>query len=170
MQMRKNNIRKLARSLLPALAMVGLLILAGCATRQPYRTGGPDYGTTYGGGGYGSNACTQCGTVQSIRQVYIQDDNQSHVLGTVIGAVAGGLIGNTVGKGDGRKAATVAGAVAGGAVGHEVAQHNAQGQMTAWQVVVRLDDGRIATVTQRDAPQAQIGDRVQVRGDQVYLL
>ncbi|HET6587018.1 MAG TPA: glycine zipper 2TM domain-containing protein [Oleiagrimonas sp.] len=169
MQMRKNNIRKLAHSWLPALAVVGMLILAGCATRQPYRSGGP-YGTTYGGGGYGTNVCTQCGTVQSIRQVYVQDDNQSHVLGTVIGAVAGGLIGNTVGKGDGRKAATVAGAVAGGAVGHEVAEHNSQGQMTAWQVVVRLDNGQFATVTQREAPRAQIGDRVQVRNDHVYLL
>ncbi|HET7663095.1 MAG TPA: glycine zipper 2TM domain-containing protein [Rhodanobacteraceae bacterium] len=169
MQMRKNNTGKLARSLLPALAMIGMLILAGCATRQPYRNGGAGYGTTYGGG-YGSNVCTQCGTVQSIRQVYVQNDNQSHVLGTVIGAVAGGLIGNTVGKGDGRKVATVAGAVAGGAVGHEVAERNSQGQMTAWQVVVRLDNGQFATVTQREAPRAQIGDRVQVRNDHVYLL
>lgn len=172
MQMQQSKIQWFTRRLLTALAIAGLLVLAGCATRQPYRNANanPGYGTTYGNNGYGSAACNQCGTVESISQVYVQDGDSSHVLGTIIGAVAGGVLGSSVGQGDGRKAATVAGAVAGGAVGHEVAEHNSQGQTTAWRVVVRLDDGRIATVTQREDPRAQRGDRVQVRNDHVYVL
>ncbi len=172
MQTRIHERARCLRVLLPALAMAGLLALAGCATQQPYY-GNSGYGTTYGNnGGYASQGCRQCGTVQSVSQVYVREDNSSHVLGTIIGAVAGGLLGNTVGKGDGRKAATVAGAVAGGAVGHEVAERNSGSgsSVPAWRVVVRLDDGRYATVTQRDAPHVQRGDRVQVRNDHVYLL
>ena len=169
--MQKN--RRFLRGLLPTVAMAGLLALAGCATQQPYNGGGTSYGTTYGDGyGNGSRVCNQCGVVQSVRQVYVQGGggNNSHVLGTIIGAVAGGLLGNTVGKGDGRKAATVAGAVAGGAVGNNVAKNiSGGGNSTAWQIVVQLDNGRYATVTQRNNPNVQRGDRVQVRNDHVYL-
>lgn len=161
--------KTITRGLLPTMAMAGLLALAGCATSQPYGYGNSGgYGTTYGNGNGSSQVCNQCGTVQSVRQVYVGNDNNSHVLGTIIGAVAGGLLGNTVGKGDGRKAATVAGAVAGGAVGHGVAERNGKGGGTGYRVVVRLDDGRVATVTQRENPGVQRGDRVQVRNDHVY--
>lgn len=158
------------RGLVPALAMAGMLAVAGCATNQPYGRGNSGgYGTTYGNGyDNSSQACRQCGTVQSVRQVYIQDGKDSNVLGTIIGAVAGGLLGNTIGKGDGRKAATVAGAVAGGAVGHHVGKGNDRGGSTGYRVVVQLDDGRMATVTQRGNPGVQRGDRVQVRNDHVY--
>ncbi len=171
MQTRMHKNGWFVRGLLPAVAMAGLLALAGCATQRPYNGGNATYGTTYGNGyNNGSRVCNQCGTVQSVRQVYVRSDNQSHVLGTIIGAVAGGLLGNTVGKGDGRKAATVAGAVAGGAVGNSVAKRNSSGTTTAWEVVVHLDDGRYATVTQRGNPNVQRGDRVQVRNNHVYLL
>lgn len=171
MQTRMHKNGWLARSLLPAIAMAGLLVLAGCATQRPYNGGNATYGTTYGNGyNNGARACNQCGVVQSVRQVYVQGGNNSHVLGTIIGAVAGGLLGNTVGKGDGRKAATVAGAVAGGAVGNSVAKNNSGGNTTAWQVVVQLDNGQYATVTQRGNPNVQRGDRVQVRNDHVYLV
>lgn len=169
-----HNSERFVRRLLPAAAMAGMLALAGCATQQPYYGGGGGggYGTSYGNNGGSRAACNQCGTVESVQQVYVQDKNSSHILGTVVGAVAGGLLGNTVGKGDGRKAATVAGAVAGGAVGHGVAQRNngGSGSSPAWQVVVRLDNGRVATVTQRGDPRVQRGDRVQVQNDRVYLL
>lgn len=160
----------LFRGLLPATALAGMLALAGCASQQPYYGGGgTGYGTSYGNSS-GSRACNQCGTVESVQQVYVQGGNNSHMLGTIVGAVAGGLLGNTVGKGDGRKAATVAGAVAGGAVGHGVAGRNASGGDTpAWRVVVRLDNGRTATVTQREDPRVQRGDHVEVRNDRVYV-
>jgi outer membrane lipoprotein SlyB len=81
--------------------------------------------------------------------------------------VAGGVLGNQVGKGNGRKAATVAGAVAGGVVGNQFGKRNG-GNDTAWRVVVRLDNGQYATVTQRENPDLRNGDYVEVRGDHVY--
>lgn len=171
MKLRTTSKKFFTRGLLPVVAMAGLLALAGCATNQPYGNRNTGYGTTYGNGyGNTSQVCNSCGTVQSVSQVYIDDNSSSNILGTVIGAVAGGLIGNTVGNGDGRKAATVAGAVAGGAIGHHVAKSNDQAGSVGYRIVVRLDDGRVATVTQRGNPGVQRGDRVQVRNDHVYLL
>nr|WP_206064158.1 glycine zipper 2TM domain-containing protein [Oleiagrimonas sp. C23AA] len=141
-----------------------MLSLAGCATNG-YGNTGTRYGTQYGGGGAPAR-CNNCGTVQSVRQVYVQKD--SSTLGTVIGALAGAALGNTVGKGDGRQAATVAGAVAGGAAGHEIGKRSGN-QVPAYQVVVRMDNGRTATVTQRDDPRVRRGDYVQVRDGHVYL-
>lgn len=145
-----------------ALALgAAMLLLAACAT-------GNGYGTRYGDGGYQSQPprCMYCGVVRDVRQVYVQK-NTSSTAGTVLGAVIGGVLGNTIGKGDGRKAATVLGAVAGGAVGHEVGKRS-DGEEPAWQVVVRLDDGRLMTVTQREDPRVQPGDYVEVRNDHVY--
>jgi outer membrane lipoprotein SlyB len=109
--------------------------------------------------------CDQCGTVSDIEQVYTQRD--SSPLGAVIGAVAGGLLGNTIGKGDGRAAATVGGAVAGGFVGNAVGQRNGADEV-AFRVRIRLDDGRVATVTQREDPQLRRGDYVVIQGDHVF--
>lgn len=108
--------------------------------------------------------CQQCGVVQDIEQIYT--DRQSSPLGAVIGAVAGGVLGSTVGKGDGRTAATVGGAVVGGFVGNAVGKRN--GEDVAFRVRIRLDDGRWATVTQRDDPQLRRGDYVEIRGDRVF--
>jgi outer membrane lipoprotein SlyB len=157
------------RSLTVAACLAGGgLLLAGCA---------PDYNTRPGGyygnqGGYqGGDRCYQgCGYVRDIRQVALGNgsgNSSNAAIGTVIGAVVGGLLGNTVGKGDGRKAATVAGAVGGGFAGHAVGSSGNSGNY-GWQIVVQLQDGRDATVTQRNAPQVRVGDYAVIRGDQVY--
>ncbi|WP_329740454.1 glycine zipper 2TM domain-containing protein [Dyella sp. A6] len=145
-------------------ALATCLGLAGCVTQQPY--GMRDGGNVRQGYYRQAPRCQACGVVQRVEQVYVQR-NGNGVLGAVIGAVAGGLLGNTIGKGDGRKAATVAGAVAGGVVGDQVAKRSA-GTETAWRIVVRLDDGRYATVTQRENPGVRRGDYVQVSGGRVY--
>ncbi|KGI78422.1 membrane protein [Oleiagrimonas soli] len=161
------------RRFIPVALATSMLALAGCAT-GPYNSGGngAGYGTSYSGGnGYrNSRSCpsNQCGVVEDVSRVYVSGGNQSHVLGTIIGAVAGAALGNQVGKGDGRKAATVAGAVAGGAVGNEVAKRNS-GDVPAYRVVVRLDDGRTATVTQREDPRVRNGDYVQISDGRVYM-
>jgi outer membrane lipoprotein SlyB len=87
----------------------------------------------------------------------------------VIGAIAGGLLGSTIGGGSGRTAATVVGAVAGGAVGNQVGKNTGSPDMQ-WQVTVRLDDGRDATVTQANDPQVRPGDYVQIRNNQIFRL
>jgi outer membrane lipoprotein SlyB len=147
-----------------AATMTAGLALAGCAT-QPYGNSGYYQGQS----GYSNQParCSTCGVVQEVQQVYVQDNGHGGTLGAIIGAVAGGVLGNQVGKGDGRKAATVAGAVAGGVVGNQVGKRN-DNDTAAWRIVVRLDDGRYATVTQRENPGLRRGDYVEVRGDRVY--
>jgi len=154
-----------------AAAMSAGLALGGCAT-SPYGNGG-NYNRGYqgqSGYGYGDRSvrCQTCGVVQEVQQVYLDGGSgNGGTLGAIIGAVAGGVLGNQVGKGDGRKAATVAGAVAGGVVGNQIGKRN-DGSEVAWRIVVRLDDGQYATVTQRENPGVRSGDYVEVRGDHVY--
>ncbi|TBR40661.1 glycine zipper 2TM domain-containing protein [Dyella terrae] len=137
-------------------------LLAACAEPQPRAS---SYGTSYSGGGGGSGRCETCGVVNDVQIVNV--DKNVSPMGMVIGAVAGGLLGNTIGKGNGRTAATVVGAVAGGAVGNQVGKNNGNPDQ-AFQITIRLDDGRVATVTQADDPQVRRGDYVEVRNNRVY--
>ena len=149
-----------------AAAVTGSLALAGCVT-QPYNNGygyQPPPPSGYGGRNV---RCQACGVVQDVQQMYISNDTNNTALGTIIGAVAGGVLGSTIGKGDGRTAATVVGAVAGGAVGNQVGQRS-DGNGTGWRIVVRLDNGQYATVTQRPNPGVRNGDYVEVRDGLVY--
>lgn len=153
-------------------AMAAGLALAGCATGPYGNSGNYDrgyQGSSQGGYGYGDRnvRCQACGVVQEVQQVNIDGNGNGGTLGAIIGAVAGGVLGNQVGKGDGRKAATVVGAVAGGVVGNQIGKRN-DGGGVAWRIVVRLDNGQYATVTQRENPGVRNGDYVEVRGDHVY--
>jgi outer membrane lipoprotein SlyB len=149
------------QTLLRHLAVVGLVsvlaLMAGC-TPPPQRQ------VTYSGS---SNRCEQCGVVSDVRQ--IQTQKGSSPLGMVIGGVAGGVLGNQIGGGSGRTVATVVGAVAGGAIGNEVGKNNS-GPDIEWQVTIKLDDGRYATVTQAADPQVRPGDYVQIRNNLVYRI
>ncbi len=149
-----------------AATMTAGLALAGCAT-QPYGNNNGSYQGQSRGYSNQPARCSNCGIVQEVQQVYVQGGSNGGTLGAIIGAVAGGVLGSTVGKGDGRKAAAVVGAVAGGVAGNQIGKHNS-GDTAAWRVVVRLDDGRYATVTQRENPGLRKGDYVEVRGDHVY--
>jgi outer membrane lipoprotein SlyB len=149
-----------------ACAVAAAALLAGCGPTYNTR---PGYGQPPPNGYYGgrSNQCYQgCGYVRDIRQVQLGNSNGAAV-GTVIGAVVGGLLGNQVGKGNGKTAATVAGAVGGGFAGHAIGKNAGNGDY-GWQVVVQLQNGQYATVTQRNPPQVQVGDYVMIRGDNVY--
>lgn len=168
--MSNHLLRKLSRRLRPvavaACLGVGGALLAGCAPTYNTRPGG-----YYGNQPARNPQCYQgCGYVRDIREVPLGNGNGNNdaTVGTVIGAVVGGLLGHTIGKGDGRTAATVAGAVGGGFAGHAVGSRAGNNGEYGWQIVVQLQDGRDATVTQRDPPQVRVGDYVVIRGDQVY--
>lgn len=158
------------RNIVLAAVLAGSVALGGCAS-SPYGNGGNGgyRNGNYQSSGYGATRCKNCGVVQDIQQVYVQDNGHG-TLGAVIGAVAGGVLGNQVGGGNGRKAATVAGAVAGGVIGNQVGKRTGNGDTPAWRITVRLDDGQYATVTQREDPGVRIGDHVQVRNDHVYAM
>lgn len=143
-----------------AAVLIAVAALSGCQT-QP---------TTYQTA-YGYRGCQNCGVVQQVQQIYIQQQGSNNSgLGTVIGAVAGGLLGSTIGHGRGNTAAIVGGAVVGGVVGNKVGQANSQpaGTTPAWQIVVRMDNGQYATVTQVPSPGVRPGDYVVISNNQVY--
>jgi outer membrane lipoprotein SlyB len=150
-----------------AAAVTGSLVLAGCVT-QPYNSGYGYQGQPQGGYYGNRNVCQACGVVQDVQQVAIAGSGgNGGTLGAVIGAVAGGVLGSTIGKGDGRTATTVVGAVAGGVVGNQIGQRS-DGNGMGWRIVVRLDNGQYATVTQRPDPGVRNGDYVEVRDGLVY--
>lgn len=134
----------------------------------------PGYGQPgYGQPGYGQQAPTTyqapagsvfTGRVESIEPVTTTQES-SGILGTVIGGAAGGLLGNQIGGGRGRTAATVGGAVLGAVAGNQVEKRTGNNTSTVYRVNVRLDDGRMATVTQRDIGALRVGDRARVAND-----
>lgn len=164
------------RNLRAASTALAVLALAACTPMYNARPAGgyygaqPGYQSGYQPGyqpGYANQSCYQgCGYVRDIRETRVGNSGGA-ALGTVIGAVVGGLVGHQIGKGDGKRAATVAGAVGGGFAGHAIGSRSG-GSDEGWQIVVQLQDGRYATVTQRNPPQVQVGDYVSIRGDQVY--
>lgn len=161
-----------------ALALATGLGLAGCATGPGYygNQGYPQQGYQQQGyypqQGYGQQGyarCQGCGVVQDVQPVQVSGgDSSGGVLGAVIGAVAGGVLGSTIGRGDGRKAATVVGALAGGAIGNQVGQQS--GTSNAWRIVVQMNNGQYATVTQRENPGVRNGDYVQIINGHVYTM
>jgi outer membrane lipoprotein SlyB len=138
-----------------AVALTAGVSLVGCTT-APYGNGG-NYNRGYQsqpsgyGNGYGNQngRCQTCGVVQDVQQVYTGGSSgNGGTLGAIIGAVAGGVLG--------------------GVVGNQIGKRNDSGGDAAWRIVVRLDNGQYATVTQREDPSLRNGDYVEVRGDHVY--
>lgn len=151
-----------ARNLIVAVVVS---LLAGCVTPPRERVVYRDYDNG-GGHNYGAPAiCHECGQIRSIEQVEYRAGNSGG--GAVLGAIIGGVLGSTMGKGDGRTAATVGGAVLGGLAGNAVEENNNGGSGVVWRYRVALDDGRNATVTQRDNPGFRRGDEVIIRGDHI---
>ncbi|MGO4330478.1 glycine zipper 2TM domain-containing protein [Cupriavidus sp. 2TAF22] len=165
-------------------AAVAVAGLAGCAAPGGGYSGG--YNGGYGGGynnapppppqqqpAYQTPGATTYqappgsvlyGRVESIEPVTTQQSS-SGLLGTVIGGVAGGLLGHQIGGGTGNTVATIGGAVVGGVAGNQVEKRASSGTETVYRVNVRLDDGRMATVTQRNVSNLRIGARAQVAND-----
>ena len=107
--------------------------------------------------------CTNCGTVESVRQVELE--GQGTGLGAVAGGVAGGLLGNQFGSGSGKTAMTVVGAVGGGVAGNAVEKKVRSD--TVYDVNVRMQDGSLRTVQESQA--YAIGTKVVVDGSTLKL-
>jgi outer membrane lipoprotein SlyB len=104
--------------------------------------------------------CVTCGVVQSIR--YVEQKGEGSGVGAIAGGVLGGVLGHQVGSGRGNTAATIVGAGAGAYAGNEV-EKNAK-KKSYYVVAVRLDDGRMRTLTQGARPSVHEGDRVKIVG------
>jgi outer membrane lipoprotein SlyB len=103
-------------------------------------------------------ACLNCGTVESVRLVERQGSGSG--VGAVAGGVAGALLGNQVGGGSGRTVMTIAGGAGGAYVGNEIEKNSKRS--SAYQIKVRMEDGTTRTLTQRDVPNVNSGDRVRI--------
>jgi outer membrane lipoprotein SlyB len=141
------------------LLIIGLAAattLAGCATPQP-RYGGGGYNQ-----GYSQGRCADCGivlridTVQSNRSA---PTGTGAVLGGIVGAVAGRQISKDTGGSKGNKnVSTVAGAAAGALAGNAI-QNNVTSD--SYDIQVKMDDGRVIVVNQKDL--GGIGENTYVR-------
>lgn len=150
-------------------------LLAGCATPYQQPSNVQSYPATQSypaAQGYPSNTQnygTQYGVVDSIQMVRGQTAATGPGVGAVLGGVVGGLLGNQVGGGKGKTAATVAGVVGGAVVGNQVEQNNRnQAAADAYQINVRLDNGSYVTVTQDNANDLRVGNRVRIENGRAY--
>jgi outer membrane lipoprotein SlyB len=103
-------------------------------------------------------ACTNCGTVSSVRAVTQQ--GEASMIGPAAGALLGGLAGRQIGGGTGKTIATVVGAGAGAAAGTEVERRYKS--TTHYVVAVRMNDGSHRSFNYATAPNVQAGSKVRV--------
>jgi outer membrane lipoprotein SlyB len=103
--------------------------------------------------------CRECGTVESVREVAVQQA-QGPGIGAVAGGILGGVLGHQMGHGRGNDAATVLGAVGGAFAGHQI--ERSQHRTVRYEIAVRMDDGTIQMLNADNAPAWRGGERVKV--------
>ncbi|WP_017161154.1 glycine zipper 2TM domain-containing protein [Xanthomonas phaseoli] len=151
------------------LLVIGLAAtatLVGCATSQP------QYGSYRGDRGYDQGysqpqRCVDCGIVTRIDEV-----GPTRTAPTGTGAVLGGIVGGrqiskeTGGSTGNKNVSAVAGAAAGALAGNAI-QNNVTS--ASFDVQVRMDDGRVIVVNQRDLAGVRENAYVRVVNGKVVL-
>lgn len=102
--------------------------------------------------------CRGCGVVSSVRLVRVAGEGTG--AGVVAGGVVGGLAGHSFGGGSGKDVTTILGAVGGAVAGHQVEKQ--MRSTTHYEVDVRLDSGRMQTISQAADPGPIVGQRVRI--------
>ncbi len=110
-----------------------------------------------------SRPCVTCGVVMDVKEVQVKGEGTG--LGAVAGGAVGAVVGNQFGRGDGRTVMTVAGGVGGALAGNEIEKHARSGKR--YDINVRMQGGRIATVSSDTAPAWKAGDRVRVANGKI---
>jgi len=160
------NLRQIVFGLATAAA------LAGCATTQPGYSGYPSGGGNYSNSpSYSSTArCADCGIVTRIDGVQSTSTTPSAtgaILGGIVGAVAGRTISHETGGSKGNEnVATVLGAGAGAVAGNAIQKNQTGG---SYDIQVRMDDGRVLVVNQRDLGGIRENTYVRVVNGKVVL-
>ncbi len=133
------------------LLMPIVLAIAGCASQIG--------ANQYDSAAVGSVNRVRIGTVISVRQITVADNDNS--LGTAIGGIAGGVAGSQIGKGD---TAAILGAVGGALVGGAAGNYAQRGlsRQKGYEYVVQLDNGGLVTVTQGTDILLAVGQRCMV--------
>lgn len=105
-----------------------------------------------------ASACRYCGIVEAVDLV--ETKGQGSGVGAVAGGLAGALLGNSIGQGNGRTAMTLIGAGGGAYAGNEIEKNTHK--TSSYRIRVRLENGGLRTLYQRNSPAVAVGDRVKV--------
>lgn len=154
---------------LAGIAFASTLAVSGCSTYGGAGVGASTSGYGAPSPGYGGStaSCYDCGTVVRIEQV--GGSNVPNATGAVIGGLVGAAAGRELAddKSSGRRnTATVAGAAAGALAGNAI-QKNVSG--AAYNVHVRMNDGRVTVITQNDLGGIREGSYVRVANGRAWL-
>lgn len=126
-----------------SLLFLLVLSVSGCITVNQ----NPGQVSNIRSGGF-NDQVQEYGYIQDMRRVTVQKQGQAGATGAVVGGITGAAIGNQIGKGNGKKLSTVAGALAGAAVGNAIAEQNARVNVPGVEIVVRLRNNDLVTITQ----------------------
>ncbi|MBK5354694.1 glycine zipper 2TM domain-containing protein [Pseudomonas sp. TH41] len=126
------------------------LVLTACAA----------VGTSSGGAG---ETEIRSGRIEQIVLTQMQTNHDSGV-GAILGGLAGVGIGSLIGHGTGRDVAMVAGALAGAAGGNYAEKKKYDQPQEAQQIIVRVRNGVLVSVTQPINPALNKGMNVYIEG------
>jgi outer membrane lipoprotein SlyB len=113
------------------------------------------------GGGAGESEI-RSGTVEHIYPTQIANSHQTGI-GAIVGGVVGLGLGSLIGNGSGRDVAMVLGTIGGAYAGNEMQKKHDQ-PVAGQQIVVRLTNGVLVSVTQAGNSGLRVGDKVYIEG------
>jgi outer membrane lipoprotein SlyB len=102
------------------------------------------------------------GTIEQITAIELASTRPQGI-GAVVGGLAGLGIGSLIGGGSGRDVAMVLGTIGGAVAGHQV-QKNYDRPVPGQQIIVRLTNGVLVSVTQPSNPALAPGQKVFIEG------
>ncbi len=133
--------------------LISIFLITACAQK----IGGTDVNVNQ----TGIASSVTFGTVMSIIDVNVNDDNSgTAVLTTIGGGVAGGFLGSEIGKGSGNTVAKIGGAILGAIAGSEMTK--ILNNQAGYQLTIRLDDGSIIAIVQGTDIKFARGEKVQI--------
>lgn len=105
-----------------------------------------------------ASTCRYCGVVEAVDLVEMKGHGSG--VGAVAGGLAGALLGNSIGQGHGRTAMTLIGAGGGAYAGNEIEKNTHK--TSSYRIRVRLENGGLRTLYQRNPPTVAAGERVKI--------
>lgn len=105
-----------------------------------------------------ASACRYCGVVESVNLVEMK--GQGSGVGAIAGGVAGALVGSSIGQGNGRTAMTLLGGAGGAYAGNEIEKNTHK--TSSYRIRVRMENGVLRTLYQRNPPAVAVGDHVKI--------
>lgn len=103
------------------------------------------------------------GRIEQISLTQMQTNHDSGI-GAVLGGVGGAALGSLIGRGTGRDVAMVAGALGGALGGNAIEKHKYDQPKEAQQIIVRMKNGVLVSVTQPVNPSLGNGMAVYIEG------